>query len=45
LDIELVDGDLKAEMVAWNYTDHLDLEVPKIPAPKGIIEKVEVIRE
>ena len=45
LDIELVDGELKAEMVDWNYTDHLKLNVPGLPAPLGVIEKVEVIRD
>lgn len=45
LDVEIVDGELKAEMVDWNYTGHLNLKVTPLPTPVGVEEKVEVTRE
>jgi len=44
MDIEIIDGEMKAEMVAWNVTEHLDLEITLPPAPIGIEEKVRVER-
>ena len=44
MDIEIVEGQLKAELIEWNVTEHLELEVNLPPDPIGIDEKVEIKR-